>query len=419
MGWFNALMQRRLIRRGAPLAILVLIVGALAAGTAIGNTATCDNPAATLDGSGFEIDANANQVVDVSGCIDWLDTSTDPGTQQGAIVKTDTTSGSTDESFGNGTKEDTAEPSVVDGGIPPNKSDLKAFGVFIESGEVTATNPTGQFLELFWSRVQDPSGTTNMDFELNQKFCDLSATPTNCAPNGITPLRTVGDKLITYDLSRGGTVATISIRTWDGSAWGSPTVLTSQDPVQALGTINTTQITAANSLVGALSPRTFGEASISFGALFGDETCGQFGSAYLKSRASDSFTAALKDFVPPTRVDVNNCPALLTTTATSGTIGSPISDTAHLATDANATGTITFHLYSDPTCTNEVTTGLTPVEVSGGGDYNSGNYTPTAVGDYYWTATYSGDATHDPASSPCVEDTNIVIDDTTEEAPTP
>ena len=29
--------------------------------------------------------------------------------------------------------------------------------------------------------------------------------------------------------------------------------------------------------------------------------CLTFGSAYLKSRSSDSFTAALKDFVPPWR----------------------------------------------------------------------------------------------------------------------
>jgi hypothetical protein len=405
--WFNALMQRRLIRRGAPLAILLLIVGALAAGTAIGNTATCSNTAATLAGSGFEIDSDANQVVDSSGCIDWLDTSTDPGTQQDAIVKTDTPSGNDDESFGNGTKEDTAEPSVVDGGIPPNKSDLKAFGVFVER-----TQGMSGFLELFWSRVQEPTGTTNMDFELNQKFCDTSATPTNCAPNGLTPLRTSGDKLITYDLDRGGTRATISIRTWDGSAWGPATVLTSENPPQALGTINTSQITAANSLVGALSPRTFGEASISFEALFGQGACGQFGSAYLKSRSSDSFTAALKDFVPPQRVDISNCPAGLTTTATSPvTIGEPISDTAHLDTgNTNPTGTITFHLFSDSQCQTEITTGLSPVTVNGDGSYNSGDYTPTAAGSYFWTASYSGDATHDPVSTACGEagETSVV-----------
>jgi hypothetical protein len=111
------------------------------------------------------------------------------------VAKNDTPSGANDESFGNGTKEDTANPSIVDGGIPPNKSNLKAFGVYSEQGTVTASNPTGKFLALLWTRVQDPSGTTNMDFELNQKFCD--GTAANCATNLVTPKRTTGDKLIT------------------------------------------------------------------------------------------------------------------------------------------------------------------------------------------------------------------------------
>ena len=145
-------------------------------------------------------------------------------------------------------------------------------------GEVTPGDPTGKFLALFWTRVQDPSGTTNMDFELNQKLCDLTKTPTNCAPNGVTPIRTGdgpgplnGDKLITYDLSKGGTVATISIRTWNGSAWGSPTVLTRK---QCTGSRHRQhEPDHGGQLIpslGALDPRTFGEASISFGALFGE-----------------------------------------------------------------------------------------------------------------------------------------------------
>jgi hypothetical protein len=94
----------------------------------------------------------------LSGCKDWLNTG--PGT--GPIIKQDSPSGSGDESFGEGTKEDTALPTVVSGSIPPNKSDLKAFGVYTETGEVKPGNPTGKFLELLWTRVQDPSGTTNV-----------------------------------------------------------------------------------------------------------------------------------------------------------------------------------------------------------------------------------------------------------------
>jgi hypothetical protein len=401
MGWFNALMQRRLVRRGAPLAILVLIVGAIAAGTAIGTTATCNNPA-TLTGSAFEIDTNANLKVDTAGCIDWLADGTGSSFRSGVLAKNDSPSGANDESFGQGTAEDNPNPTVVTGSIPPNKSDLKAFGVYTEE----------DFLELFWSRVQNPSGTTNMDFELNKEFCD--GTAAHCANNGtdrnplyITPKRTVGDKLIIYDLSRGGTVPTISIRTWTGSAWGPATLISGGSDPDALGSVNTTTIPASETGgLGQQDPFTFGEAAISFEALFGQGACGTFGSAYLKSRSSDSFTSEIKDFVPPERVNINNCPTGLTTNATASVIvGEPISDTATLSGGVSPTGTITFHLFPSLTdCqngTNEIDTGLTPVTVNGNGDYNSGNFTPTATGTYYWVANYSGDGTNDPSATAC------------------
>jgi Cu/Zn superoxide dismutase len=318
------------------------------------------------------------------------------------LSKNDKSTGSTDDAFGQGTAENNANPTIVTGSIPPNKSDLKVFGVFTE------TAAAGKFLELFWSRVQSPQGTTNMDFELNQKFCDPTATPTNCANNGAgvtpeTPLRTTGDKLITYDLAKGGTVPTISIRTWTGSAWGPATVISGGANPQALGSVNTSTIPATETGgMGSQDPFTFGEASVSFAALFPGAGCGTFGSAYLKSRSSDSFTAELKDFIAPERVHISNCTGLTTNATGPVTIGSPISDTATLSgATSNAGGTITFHLFSDDQCANEVTTGLSPVTVDGNGDYNSGNFTPTAVGNYYWTASYSGDANNAAASTAC------------------
>jgi hypothetical protein len=99
---------------------------------------------------------------------------------------------------------------------------------------------------------------------------------------------------------------------------------------------------------------------------------------------------------------ISNCPSRLTTTATASvTVGSAISDTAHLVVGAGAGSSITFHLYSDSGCLSEVTTGLSAVTVNGPGDYNSGNYTPALVGSYYWTAVYSGDANNDGSSTAC------------------
>ena len=101
-----------------------------------------------------------------------------------------------------------------------------------------------------------------------------------------------------------------------------------------------------------------------------------------------------------------SCPSVgqprLTTTATAS--GPSISDTGHLTgATAAAGGTITFHLFSDAACMTEVKTGLSPVSVNGNGNYNSGSFTPTAAGTYYWTASYSGDTNNFPVSTKCGE----------------
>ncbi len=95
-------------------------------------------------------------------------------------------------------------------------------------------------------------------------------------------------------------------------------------------------------------------------------------------------------------------PSLTSTAQTPVTIGNPIFDVAHLTGGTSGiSGTITFQLFSDPACSSPVTTALNPVTVTGNGDYNSGNFTPTAVGTYFWTASYSGDGKNQVASTAC------------------
>jgi hypothetical protein len=277
---------------------LALVVGtALVAGLAFAIIAS----GASLPGSNFEIDTDANLRVDgAAPALDWANVA--------ETRKADKPSGATDDSFGQGTKEDTAVPQVVDGSIPPNKSDLLNFGVYLET-----TSTGARFLNLFWHRVQEPSGTTNMDFEFNQSS-QLTA-------NGVTPVRTAGDLLIQYDLSQGGTNPVLRLSRWVTAGdpatvcqasnalpcWGPKTNLTAAG--DATGSINTSAIPAAQSDgLGPISPRTFGEAQLDFDALTGGSNrCTSFGSAYLKSRSSDSFTSALKDFIAPTSLNLNNC----------------------------------------------------------------------------------------------------------------
>jgi hypothetical protein len=267
---------------------------------------------ASLTGSTFEIDTDANLVVNAPATnIDWLNSTGNPLTMRtGVTVKPDQASGSGDDSFGQGTKEDTAVPSVVDGSIPPNKSDLLNFGVYLET-----TVSGDRFLNLFWHRVQEPSGTTNMDFEFNQS--------STISSNDVTPVRTAGDVLIQYDLSQGGTNPQLFLSRWVTTGAGSQCQANNATPCwgtrvnlsasgDAIGSINTSAIPATQSGgLGNISARTFGEASIDFDALTGGSgACSSFGSAYLKSRSSDSFTAALKDFIAPTSLNINRCGAI-------------------------------------------------------------------------------------------------------------
>jgi hypothetical protein len=248
---------------------------------------------ATLEGSIFQIDDDANLRVDddPDATLDWAH----PDVVQ--THRTDAPTGQNDDSYTGGTKEDTVCPGQTTGSIPNNKSDLLTFGVWEEAGDPG-------FLHLYWSRVNNPSGTTLMDFEFNQ-------SDTDCA-EGPNKERTTGDLLLEYAIDQGGSRAVIYLREWTGTEWGPARDIAAPDPVTgevyATGTINQTAIPAGESDgLGAMSPRTFGEASIDLDVIFDEGSCSSFGSAMLKSRASDSFTSQLKDYIAPVGITLTNC----------------------------------------------------------------------------------------------------------------
>ena len=276
--------RRRGRVRLAAVASAVLVAGL------VPGLAFAGHPTASLPDSDFEIDEDANFTVDDTAppSLDWNNVV--------EARRADLPTGQSDDSYKGGVKEDTACPNETTGSIPNNKSDLRAFGVYEEEGDPG-------FLHMYWTRVNDPSGTTLMDFEFNQ-----SGTACAAGPN---VLRTAGDFLIEYSIDQGGARADITIRKWVGSAtsgsWGPADPL---DPTEATGTINSSVIEAENTGGVAdadLQARTFGEASIDLDVIFDDESCQSFGSAMLKSRASDSFTSQLKDFIRPVPITLTNC----------------------------------------------------------------------------------------------------------------
>jgi hypothetical protein len=165
-----------------------------------------------------------------------------------------------------------------------------------------------RLLYLAWERVQAPNGTTNMDFELNQSSV-MSA-------NNTTPVRTAGDILIKYDLSKGGNQPTLGFLKWVTSGTPSTYVrrrtrspvgarqrllsgvasainLTGNDPILAPGQSSSRSLDALTVWRGVHRPADGGH--------FHRRWCVSFGQAYLKSRSSEAFSSEIKDFIAPIR----------------------------------------------------------------------------------------------------------------------
>lgn len=200
------------------------------------------------------------------------------------VALPDRPTGTTDNSYTGGAKEDEQCPRVETGSIPPNKADLTNFYV------ATGQGLTDTFLYLAWERAST-NGTVTLDFELNQSGEILSVAD-GC--NGVNPTRTLGDRLITYDLQGNQGILTVGIevRMWDGSKWGDPVALNS---------------TMAE---GSISPGLlFGEMVINLHAagIFGRGECDNFASVFVKSRSSSAFPSELKDFIAPVPKRIGDC----------------------------------------------------------------------------------------------------------------
>jgi hypothetical protein len=255
---------------------------------------------ANLAGSTFEGN-DGNMTVNTSGNTDW---SNAPNRVRGD----DLASGSSDNAFGQGTKEDDPNVSVVNGSIPPNKSDLSRFYV---ASETAASGNI--FLYLAWER-SNVLGSANMDFEINK-----NAQPNLTTTGPKTLSRTAGDMLITFDFTNGGGNPVLGLLRWVTTGAGSQCFSANAVPCWgnrkdlsaagfAEGAVNANTITdpvAGGSLAGL----EFGEAAINMTAagIFSTGQCTSFGSAFLKSRSSASFPAEVKDFVAPQPVNIANC----------------------------------------------------------------------------------------------------------------
>ncbi len=292
-------------RRRRTAAVLAGILGFSALAYAI------PNASANIAGSTFE-GGDGNFVVNTSGNTDW--SALNALQQANLSVKPDLLSGQTDNSFGNGTKTDSVNVSVVSGQIPNNKADLG--NSYITSEEINGDT----YMYLGVTRVTT-SGTVNLDIEVNQL-----AQPDLTTPGAKTLVRTGNgvdddipdDILIGYDFQGGSQKPTLTFRRWNSAAgqtgaWSAPVQIAAEfgeAEVNRGGAL-------ANPLAVAPSPAvapafTFGEAAINLSGLglIEEGDCSPFSSAWVRSRASDAFTSAVKDFIAPQDINLDNCSSL-------------------------------------------------------------------------------------------------------------
>ena len=362
---------------------------------------------ATLTGSTFE-STDGNLVVNGASppALDWVNA-------PNRVVGVDQFTGTADNSFGQGTKEDDVTPSVVTGSIPPNKSDLTRFYIANNKG-----SNDHQYLYLAWERT-DTLGSANMDFEIN-KLAQPDLTTTG--QKNVSATRSEGDLLVRYDFSNGGTVPTLSLVKWmksggGGSAsdcvannalpcWGAKPADDALDGVDddqinltsagfADGSINAADVTDTIADPDVTLPEaTFGEAAIDLTAagVFAPGVCTNFGSAYLKSRSAASFTAETKDFIAPQSITINNCGNLVIRKISVGGTGTFGFNSPTLADQTPNDTTTKFNLTT-ATAGTAVTTGSTYNGILAG-TYAVSENVPTG-----WTLTSATCDNGDPVSA--------------------
>jgi hypothetical protein len=291
--------RRKLVAAGAALA-LVPAFGVIFANTtsyadnasgcdfaATGTTQSCLPP---LAGSTFAgADGNLRTSPTTFGTTDWQNA-------PNLLTGPDEARTQTDNSFGQGTKEDNSAVTVVDGSIPPNKSDITRFYTAHE------TINKVPYLYLAWERT-NVLGSANFDFEINQKAtaCLAPGQAGACTIN-----RTVNDSLLTFDFTNGGGKPTLGLRKWTGSQWGAPAVL---DGTESESAVNNLDPVVDPYLGNSIPALTFGEAAVNLrlAGIVPEGACTTIGSVFLKSRSSASFTSEIKDFASPVPVNIQTC----------------------------------------------------------------------------------------------------------------
>jgi hypothetical protein len=143
-----------------------------------------------------------------------------------------------------------------------------------------------QFLYADWTRLSN-NGDAHIDYEFNQADPSTNPASPRCPQ---LPRRTAGDILISFDTQNGGATINVSAFTWTGITF-VPLSLGSQGNFWDAA-VNTT---ASISGLTATGTNLFGELALNVSDTIGTIPCNKVLFASMKTRASTSLSAELKD----------------------------------------------------------------------------------------------------------------------------
>src|SRR3989475_7461595 len=240
----------------------------------------------------FEIDGNltVDHLVPPSEPIDW-----DSSPLPAALTTFTDGTGSTDDIFGQGSKENDQSSWVCTTGSAPPKDDLvneiSVNGAPPIAGEIAlrffpVSGVQKQFLYANWSRLSN-NGDAHIDYEFNQADPSTNPASPRCSQ---LPRRTSGDLLISFGTQNGGATITVSAFMWSGTTF-LPLSVGSQ------GVLWDAAVNTEPSITGLTATGTnlFGELALNISDTIGTIRCNKVLFASMKTRASTSLSADVKD----------------------------------------------------------------------------------------------------------------------------
>jgi hypothetical protein len=209
----------------------------------------------------------------------------------------------------------------------------------------------------------------------------------------------------------------------------SPTLPTTPSAGGAIGTVlnDTATVTGGSSPTGSVTFNLYGpnDATCSNAAIYTQTVTLSGGSAttspgfttlgagtyeWTASYGGDDNNKAATSGCGDEAVTIDkNSPTIATLlSATTGTVGDTVNDTATLTNaTSNAGGTVTYTVYTDSDCSLGARAAGT-VNVTNGDVPDSNGLPFGTVGTYYWQAVYSGDDNNNGASSVCTDEPLVI-----------